>query len=130
MKQKQEETCENCGCRRRFHHEEDGEKWCEGDEGIELCTCKKFIAKNHSPRLGKSSRSREPPEDTPSVNSNKNSKFTKPEGTSKSLSDKVFSGSELYDYIKVEDVKNFIKRLKEALVHHAVLNDWNGYGYL
>lgn len=76
---KMTETCENCGHDKKSHKI----KWKDG-ECIE-CSCKKFkpaptpftdlleeaerIAKPkpHSPRLGKPSRSREPPEDKPSA---------------------------------------------------------------
>ena len=36
------EVCDNCGCKKKYHHNEGGAKYCEGDEGIELCECKEF----------------------------------------------------------------------------------------
>ncbi len=134
MIEKQDETCEKCGLMKKEHKtnpwigmpghcKKFKAKRCRKHKSILPCPfCR---AKNHSPGklrklqiLGASINVSEK-----EIKKRKylstlkmyQKRKIESEGTSKSLSDKiVFSPNRRYDWIWTEDVKNFIKELREA----------------
>ncbi len=102
-----EETCDNCG-KEEWEHPA-----LNDDCAMKNATCKKFKPQNHSPRLG--NLNKEPKDNRAFESTETSGSDDEPSRSERSLSDKILGGSELYDFLKVEDVKEFIRKLKDEI---------------